>query len=187
MEDLEWHDQILVDIKSQVERFGNAVTYVGGQCAKPGCAGDHPSDLDSFGLPPYGYTVGLPQKFDHPELLVIGSRELTTWLLNVVAGAVAQGVRLEHGYEIEITQGHGLKLARTAQSFVRDGLIAVSFDYHEMIGHRRMEAPLQVMWPDAQGRWPDDPACDPELKREQPWLGRRQPLDHLRRHRARRR
>jgi hypothetical protein len=63
-----------------------------------------------------------------------------------------------------------MKVGACAQSRVREGLLAVSLDYHHAVKHTSWPAPLQIMWPDDEGRFPDEPGSD---RRYQPNLARR--------------
>lgn len=173
MESFTWRDEIFAHIARDIDRFGLSIMYIGGGgCAAPGCDGDHPSDLADLGLPPYGYTVGLPFRFDHPELVLVGlDPRSTSQILNGIGDAIAKGARLEPGDLFEVA-GTPMKVGRCAVARVRDGLIAVSMDYHYAIEHPSLPNPLQIMWPDASGRFPGEAAYDQRTRRAQPLLAR---------------
>ncbi|HEX9711017.1 MAG TPA: DUF4262 domain-containing protein [Actinomycetota bacterium] len=170
MDTFSWEDELFAKISHQIDRFGWSVVYVGGGgCSVPGCAGDHESDLVGVGLPPYGYTVGLPLHFDHAELVLVGlDRDATLRILNLIGSAIANGARLAPGDPLDV-DGMSLKVGRCAVSRVRNGLVAVSMDYHDAIKHPSVPNPLQIIWSDADGRSPGDPRFD---RQAQPLLAR---------------
>jgi len=64
------------------------------------------------GLPPYGYTVGLPLHFDHAELVLVGlDRDATLRILNLIGSAIANGARLAPGDPLDV-DGMSLKVGR---------------------------------------------------------------------------
>lgn len=182
MDAFSWVDELFTNIAAQIDRFGWSVVYVGGDgCVVPGCPGDHESDLVGLDLPPYGYTVGLPLRFRHAELVLVGlDRERTVRTLDAIAGAIEQGARLKPGERVEL-DGMPMRVGSCAVSRVRDGLVAVSLDYHDAIGVRSLPNPLQILWPDSAGRFPGDPRLDREARRVQPLLSRRASRDRARR------
>jgi len=171
-----WMNEFFANITRQIDAAGWSVVYVGGgSCDIPGCRTEHESDLVELGLPPYGYTVGLPLRFDHAELVVVGlDQERTVLVLNGIAHAVAEGARLEPDDLLEI-EGAPMKVGPCAVSRVRDGLVAVSMDYHWEIGHPSLPNPVQIMWPDPHGRFPGDPRLGRRARRDQPLLSRPRP------------
>lgn len=183
--DLPWRDEFLEHIGATVDAHRWAVVYLGGSCSVPGCDGDHPSDLDEADLPPYGYTVGLPLRFGHPELVMVGMpNDRTAQVLDAVGEQVAAGARLEPGDLVDAA-GLRLKVGACAVSRVRAGLIAVSFEYHASVEHLTMPNPLQIMWPDAQGRYPDDREAGRQARLAQPALSQPRLGDRARAHRPR--
>ena len=95
-----WLDQEDARIKQVIREHGWAITYVGGECSRPGC--DHPPGEG----PPFAYTVGL-FGLGHPELLVFGvPPELAYELLNHLGEKVREGSELMPGVEISFDQWH---------------------------------------------------------------------------------
>lgn len=182
MDVFSWRDELFASIAHHIEAVGWSVVHVGGGgCVVPGCCGEHESDLAELGLPAYGYTVGLPVRFDHPELVLVGMEaERTSQILNAIAGLVATGVRLKPGDLLEI-DGMSMKVSPCATARVRDGLVAVSMDYHYAIEHPSLPNPMQIMWPDAKGRFPGDTGFDRQVRRAQPMLARPASRDRPRR------
>lgn len=167
-----WRAELFEDIARRIARFGWSLVYVGGgPCSVPGCDGDHGSDLDDVDLPPYGYTVGLPLGFDHPELVLVGlAVEATSLVLDRVGAMVAEGARMAPGSRFEI-EGVRLKVGACYPARVSQGLISVSMDYHAEVGCASVPNPLQIMWSDDEGRFPDEPGCPARVRRVQPVLG----------------
>lgn len=105
-------------------------------------------------------------------------------VLNAVCEQVAAGARLEPGDLVDVA-GMRLKVGTCAVSRVRAGLIVVSFEYHASVEHLTMPNPLQIMWPDPQGRYPDDRAAGRRARLAQPALARPRARDRARAHRLR--
>lgn len=153
MDAFSWRDELFASIAHHIDAIGWSVVYVGGSgCVVPGCRGEHESDLAGLGLPPYGYRVGLPVRFDHAELVLVGMEaERTSQILNAIGDVIATGVRVNPGDLLEI-DGMSMKVSPCAVSRVRDGLVAVSMDYHYAVEHPSLPNPMQIMWPDADSQ-----------------------------------
>jgi hypothetical protein len=91
---------------------------------------------------PWAYTIGLADH-GHPELVTLGCLHHGPQLLNIVAGQVmagrlspAAGQHLEH-------DGQRIIVERIDPRHIRNGLMAVWFDYHEWAGvdveHRALQ------------------------------------------------
>lgn len=104
----------------------------------------------------FTYTIGLAETYGHPELIVYGldAKQAHEFLWSAIQ-LLKEGTRFEHGkryakvlqgYDVEFRKvddpgGHPLNVARA---------------YYD----REVEA-LQLIWPDADGRFPGDPDVDP--------------------------
>ena len=125
--------------------------------------------------PGWAHSIGLWERYGHPELLVFGSepRQLAA-LVN------ALGERVRHGRRFEAGTSEAGVLAELPFAFR-----AVAGRWtHVFLGnaawHYRSErfGALQGFWPDRAGRFPWDPDCTPEVAAEQPRL------EHAELHRA---
>lgn len=117
--------------------------------------------------PGWAHSIGLWERFGHPELVVFGS-DLSVLgpLLNALGARVRAGQRLEADTELEgVLQGLPLAVRAVAPRWVQTFLGNAAWH----AGHPDLPA-LQVVWPDARGRFPWDPACDPDWRDEQPRL-----------------
>jgi hypothetical protein len=127
-----------------------AVTYVPG-----------PGDSEEW----FTYTVGLTKTAGWPELICFGlDRERTVGLLHdAILECWGRKAQPYDGMELaEVLQGHSARLRQL------DGLPAPYFAmadwYAAHTGSPRIDERIQLMWPDSEGRFPDDPECDPRVR-----------------------
>lgn len=106
--------------------------------------------------PPFAYTVGLTQRFDHPELIVVGLKpDSMQFVLNQCADRVKNGTRLKAGARLdEVIDGFQVEVRTLDPSLLH--FLGYARWFH---GDRPFEA-LQILWPDREGRFPGDPAMD---------------------------
>lgn len=117
--------------------------------------------------PGWAHTIGLLERFGHPELVVFGSDpQVLGPLLNALGARVREGARLEPETEVEgVVRGLALAVRAVAPRWVQPFLGNAAWHC------RRPELPaLQVFWPDARGRFPWEPGCDPAWRDDQPYL-----------------
>lgn len=90
---------------------------------------------------PWTYTVGLADH-GHPELVTLGCLSHGPKMLNAVASRVMDGLVLLPGQEIEYL-GQRVVVERIDPRHIRNGLMAVWFDYHDWAGvdvaHRALQ------------------------------------------------
>lgn len=144
-------DAIARKVRADIERVGWHVVLI-------------PPDERTAG---WAHTVGLLERFDHPELLVFGGDlERIGPLLNAVAARVREGARLEAGSLLEgIVQGLPLAVRAVAPRWVEPFLGNAAWHAE------RPDLPaLQILWPDPAGRFPWDPGFDPAWRDDQPRL-----------------
>lgn len=154
---LEPDEQQLVD---DVAEFGWHVMMVSS-------AVDEPEEL------PFAYTVGLQASFGWPELLCYGlATDIMARLLNNAVDELkdrseppADGAVLH-----DVAEGFDCRLSPVAKRH-----------HHEHLGYAiwfaryRRESPdnvqcLQLLWPDREGRFPDEPDCAEGVRELQPLL-----------------
>lgn len=124
----------------------------------------------------WAHTIGLLERYDHPELVVFGSDfEVLGPLLNALAARVRAGARLEPEARVEgVLQGLPLVLRPVAARWIQPFLGNAA--WHA----RRPDLPaLQVFWPDPGGRFPWEPGCDPAWRDDQPCLAVEDPAEAL--------
>lgn len=141
--------QILDSIRETIRADGFAVVVHGGEL-------------------PIAYTVGLAESFDHSELVVLGlDPEVGHDLLDECGEHVREGTTFAAGersaevlerFQIGFRDVHDRALIREA--------LALATAHH---GDRDFRV-LQVMWPDEDGRFPDDPESTDELRGAQPLM-----------------
>jgi uncharacterized protein DUF4262 len=123
-----------------------------------------PPEADS---PGWAHSIGLWQRFEHPELLVFGSepRQLGA-LLNELGERVRGGRRFEAGAEEPgVLSGLPFAFRAVAPRWMNVFLGNAAWHYRS----ERFPA-LQGFWPDRGGRFPWDAGCTPEVAAEQPRL-----------------
>lgn len=123
-----------------------------------------PPEPDS---PGWAHTIGLLERFDHPELIVFGMDfQALGPLLNHLGERIRAGGRFEPDtVEQGILRDLPLAFRTVAPKWVAPFLGNAAWHY------RRDDVPaLQCFWPDPRGAFPWDPACDPEWKEDQPLL-----------------
>lgn len=103
--------------------------------------------------PGFAYSVGLAERFDHPEVVISGlGLDLMHRLVNDAAAVVASGTALQAGSETDALL-EGYPCAVRAAS-------PLSYDYYFGEAARyyrgRLFDVVQVFWPDETGRYPWD-------------------------------
>jgi len=126
-----------------------AIASHGHQCVGVG------ADEDD-GSPTFTYTVGLTETDAHPELLVVGlPPRLAHSLIENVVDLIRDGRSICDGAQLDgIIMGHpvliqGVDLNDCCLHF---GVSDAHYDAEV--------ARLQIIWPDPQGLFLDDPGCD---------------------------
>ena len=138
------------------------------EIAEQGWTVVHSTDPAPRGLfPNVAYTVGLWQTHEHPELLVFGlAPEQGQALLKLVCEEVAKGQRFTSLEQFtHLLEGHSCRFQALGQHFHREHLAYCRWFYRGD-GFKA----LQLMWPDAQGHFPDEAAFDAYLAAHQPVL-----------------
>lgn len=113
------------------------------------------------------HTIGLEQRFGHPELLVFGNDlAILAPLLNALGERVRGGVKFSAGSEIEgVLQGLPIAFRAIVPKWIQPFLGNAAWHYQ-----RERVAALQCFWPDASGRFPWQPEVDPDWRDDQPQL-----------------
>jgi hypothetical protein len=148
---VEQADEVDRRVQADIERHGWHVVLV-------------PPEADA---PGWAHSIGLWQRFGHPELLVFGSepRQLGA-LVNALGERVRGGRRFATG-ETDAGILHGLPFAFRAVAPRWTSVFLGNAAWH----YRSAEfAVLQGFWPDRDGRFPWSEGCAAELAAEQPQL-----------------
>ena len=116
----------------------------------------------------FSYTVGLNKTAGWPEFIIFGlDRDRMFDLLRFAIGECwDRNAQPYDGMELaEVVKGQKARLREVK------GLSAPYFTmaewYARHIGIVPMPERMQLMWPDEQGRFPDDPQCDPRVRQLQ--------------------
>ncbi len=163
----DFRSEYLLHLSSAIVRRGFALVPVGfGGCSAPGCdCADDDGDA-------WAYTIGLAEQ-GHAELVVLGlapvhALELATW------------VQAEHRAGRSLREGEtrwygdlAVRLDPVPQEWLAHDPDRMSFWVrHYRPGRRTLHAPpiAQLLWGDAEGRFPGEPGCDPIVNDCQPVL-----------------
>ncbi|MEO7751575.1 MAG: DUF4262 domain-containing protein [Sphingomicrobium sp.] len=116
----------------------------------------------------FTYTVGLTKTAGWPEMICLGLDEKRSVgiLRDAIAECWERSVEPKGGLElVNVIKGRSVRLKRL------DGVTAPYFAmaswYSDHTGTTARAERLQLMWPDADGRFPDDPHCDPHVRQRQ--------------------
>ena len=152
---------------SLIASYGFAVSSIGyGACDVPGChCGVRVRN-------PWTYTVGLAQ-IGQPELVLMGLEPVPahfaiSWVAN--EGRAGRPVPLDQPFLLD---GVGVKVLDVPDEWVlgdRSRMAAWFAHFGAADSSRPLPEIRQVVWPDAAGRFPDDPRCAEWVVREQPLL-----------------
>jgi hypothetical protein len=120
-------------------------------------------------LPAFGYTVGLFEKYHHPELITFGlSAKTLHETLNIGGEMIKKGKTLEAQTSYPVF----FEEASTTVLPVDPRNVGDYFDY-AIWYHQRSDFPcLQLVWTDRSGRYPWEAGFDKELRDLQPLLDR---------------
>jgi hypothetical protein len=133
------------------------------------------SASDAPDEPPFAYTIGLEASYGWPELLCCGLAPETNAALirNAIdelrggAGPPAPGLALR-----EVAEGVECRLSPVAPIHHEEHLgFAMWFAAYRGKDPRSIEC-LQLLWPDRNGRFPDEDGCSEGVKVLQPVLAR---------------
>lgn len=149
MDSFTWHDELLAFIHGCIERVGWNLMSVFGEPA----------------FPSWTYSIGLIERFAHPELVVVGlDAEPASGLLNACGRAIAGGGRFAAGDDVEVA-GTMIRFGRVHRKHWSTDLFAKWHHYYEAVGRSpEPRAALQVLWPDTAGRFPRDRGFDRRLR-----------------------
>jgi hypothetical protein len=124
--------------------------------------------LEDDGNPPWSYTIGLYETWDHPELIIIGRSRATSYEM---LKTLADDIELNDPPTFTKPDGHvllGMK-CRFLEANPRY--------YSDYVGfalwfYRKRKFPLyQIVWPDREGRYPWDESAPKAFKEWQQVLG----------------
>lgn len=119
--------------------------------------------------PPFVYTIGLMQSFQHPELILFGLPVGTAHsVLSVVVDDIRSGKGFRSGEHTGVLTSGPVGIRPVDPSWHEVYLgYAMGYVREERLGEIQC---VQVVWPDAACRLPGEPECDPDVVAAQPAL-----------------
>jgi hypothetical protein len=126
----------------------------------------------SDGDPPFLYSIGLMQSYDHPELIVFGLEpDDAHALFSGLIRDIRAGKSFSKPGEYTVTLGTdfqvGIRRVDPTQHPLYLGLAMAYLTNRGQIGE--LEA-VQAFWPDSTGKFPFDPGCELGVFHSQPRL-----------------
>ncbi len=117
------------------------------------------------------HTIGLLERFEHPELIVFGNDfSVLSPLLNALGERVRAGARFEAGGELHgVIEGLPIAFREVAAKWIPPFLGNAAWHYQ-----RAALPALQCFWPDPSGHFPWQPECDASWRGDQPLLYERE-------------
>jgi hypothetical protein len=101
----------------------------------------------------FTYTVGLRETFGHPEVILVGRWSSAHPILNVVGELVREGARFAPGDRSDdVVDGYPARFGA-----VCDQCREACLTWASWAADREPFEALQLILPDATGRWPDEP------------------------------
>jgi hypothetical protein len=124
------------------------------------------------GDPPFLYTIGLMQTWDHPELILFGRQSYTAHrLLSIMVDAIRNGASYrEPGTYAGVLQNDARIGVRHVDPTQHQLYLGYAMGYLSYIGRIGELRAMQVFWPDRTGKVPYEVGCDLEVHRLQPRL-----------------
>lgn len=139
------------------------------------------NDIEEFGchialvesdnyLPAFAYTIGLYEKYKHPDIICFGlSTDLLGSLLNHAKSLIKQGHILKPNLPYQsFLKGYDIQFLEVDKAFYPDYLGYASWFYDYGIDF----PVLQLIWPDKQSKYPWNDDFEPKYGRLQPLLDR---------------
>ena len=101
----------------------------------------------------FAYTVGLWRTYGHPELILVGRWRHAHGYLSVLAEMIGEGRRFDPGDATdEVLDGYDVRFGPVSEERRLELLT-----WSDWANRREPFEALQVVLPDREGRWPDDP------------------------------
>jgi Domain of unknown function (DUF4262) len=142
---------LLSKIKERIDAYGWAGTSV--------------SPDEKTGTPGFTYTIGLHKTFKHPEIIVFGlNPSASTTLLRRAVGLIKQGRTLPERTPCELMDGLSVVFRHIPAGLQEQYLLSAAFLYGTAFKS------LQLVWPDADGRFPWQAGFDSQFAAHQPAL-----------------
>ena len=124
------------------------------------------------GDPPFLYTIGLMQTWDHPELILFGRQSNTAHrLLSIMVETIRNGGSYrEPGTYAGVLQAGAQIGVRRVDATQHQLYLGFAMGYLTYAGRMGELQAMQVYWPDKAGKFPYEVGCDLDVYRFQPRL-----------------
>jgi hypothetical protein len=144
-------------ILSCVERYGCFVVSV--------FAGE-----DDAWTPPLSYSVGFTKSLGQPEVINLGlPRETGHEVINALYAQCADGLEIFDGQRIDsLFAGYPCIMRPVDESWLIQSYFASALWFHRTQMGSGLKNVFQMVWPDADGRFPWEEDCADWVKVEQP-------------------
>ena len=121
--------------------------------------------------PGFVYSVGMMQTLNHPEVIMFGLEpNLMVDVINGIGDEIRKGRRFAApGLFKDFLKGYACKIIPVAKRWHAD-YMRYAIWHHKHTGQAGEFEAVQCVWPDKQGRFPDDPKCDRDVVGCQPLL-----------------
>ena len=122
---------------------------------------EHAAENQALGPHPvydaaFSYTVGLSLTRSHPELVLVGRWKQNHGIISTAVSVIEEGTRFEVGSTSDqVLEGYEVCFGQVTPAR-RIELLT----YASWANHRRPFEAIQLILPDAAGRWPSDTAYD---------------------------
>jgi hypothetical protein len=150
-------NKIEQNIVEHVERIGWSI-----MSDAPRADGDDPQEW-------FSYTIELPKTFGWPEIICFGlDAKLAHALLNDAVGQLKEnGLALAQGLQLaKVIKGGEVRFIDAQRIPLSYFVSARWFAEHSGSAGEPLRR-LQMLWPDEQGVFPDDPRCEAEVRSAQ--------------------
>lgn len=132
-------------------------------------------------VPGISYTVGLAERFQHSELVLLGASQSAGVVLNAFVKSISEGRRFESGEIVEGHLGNGYKAGLVEVPRERLRHLSMARAYYDTASpyYSMHPAALQVLWPDVDGAlpMPFGGGCDSNMEEAQTWRAYEDTLD----------
>lgn len=120
--------------------------------------------------PAFVFTIGLYEKFKHPEIMIFGmNTDVMGQLLNGIKNQVKKGTQYLSNKEYEnILAGYNVQFLEVKKDFYPDYLGYAGWYYNNTFDF----PVLQMIWPDKEHKWPWENGFNEHWKFNQPLLDR---------------
>ena len=148
-------DETEQNIRADIDRYGWSVICV------PECAEG----------PSFAYSVGMMHTLNHPEIVILGLDVEPLWrIINGIGDDVRAGRSFaDPGLYEGVIEGFACKVIPVAEAH-HTTYLGYAMWHRRHLGRIGTLRAVQCLWPDRDGRFPDEQGCHPDVARLQPRL-----------------